>query len=258
MANADFDQIPSNVSFGASQSVRRNSGNSAFELFTATADGLLPSQSGNSGKFLSTNGSVVSWASVASGITIGTTPILSGTNNRVLFQSSGVVSQSSNLTFTGDKLTVKSGTNGTCPLTIDANSSHTGYLLEIGKNGNPAFFRIDKDGNISDIGGNGAQIKSSGSLVYFPTGISVNQIPSASDSSAIFKMDQSGNYPFVFIAPTSNVGRAMTLKAASSQSVPVLDIVDSGFTSKLWVDSNFHLNFADGKNLAFGTSTGTK
>ena len=113
MANADFDQIPSNVSFGASQSVRRNSGNSAFELFTATADGLLPSQSGNSGKFLSTNGSAVSWASVATGITIGTTPISSGTNNRVLFQSSGVVSQSDRMQFDGSDFSLINQTAAT-------------------------------------------------------------------------------------------------------------------------------------------------
>lgn len=39
-------------------------------------------------------------------ITIGTTPIASGTNNRVLYQASGVVSQSANLTFDGTKLSI--------------------------------------------------------------------------------------------------------------------------------------------------------
>lgn len=43
---------------------------------------------------------------VGGGLTIGTTAITSGVNNRILFQSAGVVQQSSNLSFSGTELSV--------------------------------------------------------------------------------------------------------------------------------------------------------
>lgn len=51
---------------------------------TVNADAGLPTQTGNSGKFLTTNGTTSSWASVATGITIGSTAITSGTAGRLL------------------------------------------------------------------------------------------------------------------------------------------------------------------------------
>ena len=77
MANADFQEIPSNLSFGANQMFRRNSANNAFEVFTPST-----------------------------GITIGTTPITSGANDRILFQASGNVSQSDRLQFNGTDLSL--------------------------------------------------------------------------------------------------------------------------------------------------------
>lgn len=62
---------------------------------------LVPSQGGNSGKFLTTDGTNTSWVTVSggSGITIGITTITSGTNTRILFNDSGVVGESTNMTF---------------------------------------------------------------------------------------------------------------------------------------------------------------
>jgi hypothetical protein len=48
-------------------------------------------------------------ATIPSGITVGTTPIASGTNTRVLYQSGGVVSQSANFVFDGTKISVNNG-----------------------------------------------------------------------------------------------------------------------------------------------------
>ena len=43
-----------------------NTSNSAHSDLFATKQDLLPSQSGNSGKFLTTNGSTISWANASS------------------------------------------------------------------------------------------------------------------------------------------------------------------------------------------------
>ncbi len=57
-------------------------------------DSILPTQTGNNGKFLTTDGTNSSWASVsAGGITIGTTTITSGTNTRILYNNAGVVGE---------------------------------------------------------------------------------------------------------------------------------------------------------------------
>lgn len=57
---------------------------------------LLPSQTGNTGYVLSTNGAgVLSWipAGGAATITVGTSPIASGTNTYILFDDAGVVGE---------------------------------------------------------------------------------------------------------------------------------------------------------------------
>lgn len=74
----------------------------------AAMNALLPTQTGEGGKFLTTDGTNAGWAAVASGITIGSTGITGGTNSRVLFQASGVVSQDADFTFDGmnNRLTV--------------------------------------------------------------------------------------------------------------------------------------------------------
>ncbi len=58
-------------------------------------DSILPTQTGNNGKFLTTNGTVSSWGTPAGsgGITIGTTTITSGTTTRILYDNAGVVGE---------------------------------------------------------------------------------------------------------------------------------------------------------------------
>lgn len=81
---------------------------------------------------------VLSGTNTGDTINIGTTPINSGTDNRVLFQSAGVVSQSTNLTFDGGTLTTKAANlaqtnnifeavryDGALALSVDDNSSVT-------------------------------------------------------------------------------------------------------------------------------------
>jgi hypothetical protein len=56
---------------------------------------------------------------ISTGLTVGTTPITSGTDTRLLYQSSGVLSQSANLTFNGTALSVN---NGSVIGTMNSNS----------------------------------------------------------------------------------------------------------------------------------------
>lgn len=56
----------------------------------------------------------------ASGITVGTTPITSGTDTRVLFQNGGVVSQSANLVFDASSQLVIGGHTGGAKLDVKA------------------------------------------------------------------------------------------------------------------------------------------
>mgnify|MGYP007100058870 CR=1 FL=1 len=58
-------------------------------------DSILPTQTGHSGEFLTTNGTTASWATPggSGGITIGTTTITSGTNTRILYNNAGVVGE---------------------------------------------------------------------------------------------------------------------------------------------------------------------
>ena len=66
------------------------------------SDYSIPKIDGTSGQALITNGAgVATWQTISTGITVGTTTITSGTNDRVLYQSGGVVSQSSKMTFNG-------------------------------------------------------------------------------------------------------------------------------------------------------------
>lgn len=51
------------------------------------------------------------WQTISTGITVGTTPISSGTNGRVLFQSGGVVQQSGSFLFNGTDLDMSAGGN---------------------------------------------------------------------------------------------------------------------------------------------------
>lgn len=62
----------------------------------------LPTTAGSSGQYLQTDGSGnASWATVSTGITIGTTAITSGTSTRVLYDNGGVVGEYA-ITGTGD------------------------------------------------------------------------------------------------------------------------------------------------------------
>ena len=70
------------------------SGGTGQTTANAAFNALAPSQTGNSGLFLTTNGTNTSWASptaAASSVTIGTTTVLAGTSGYVLYNNAGVL-----------------------------------------------------------------------------------------------------------------------------------------------------------------------
>lgn len=72
-----------------------SSGGTGATTATLALNNLLPSQSGNANKFLTTNGAgVISWANSTSvPITIGTTPLLGGSPSGVLLNTAGILQE---------------------------------------------------------------------------------------------------------------------------------------------------------------------
>jgi hypothetical protein len=66
----------------------------AASSLAASTSFTLPTADGTSDQVLKTNGSgVLSWTTISSGITVGTTPVTSGTVGRILFEGAGGVVQ---------------------------------------------------------------------------------------------------------------------------------------------------------------------
>lgn len=71
---------------------------------------LLPSQTGNSGEYLTTDGSVASWAPVSASLIVSTSAITSGTATRLLYETSGnVLGEISGATSDGTNVTFGDG-----------------------------------------------------------------------------------------------------------------------------------------------------
>ena len=88
---------------------------------TAAFDGLAPSQTGNSGKYLTTNGTTTSWATVSGGGSPG------GSTTQVQYNNAGSFAGSANLTFDGTTLT-GAGFSGPINGTVGATTPTTGVF----------------------------------------------------------------------------------------------------------------------------------
>lgn len=153
----------------------------------------------------------------------------------------------------------------TIPLTVDANASHNTYLFAVGKNGNSAFFRIDKDGNITDIGGGAASIKSSGGKPYFDQGFAATTWASTSNGNVILKTDTGSTSPFLFDASSDTTNNLVTLilkgNNASTKGY-VFDILDNSSGDIFRVHNNKNVgiggtSFGSGVGVMFIANAGT-
>lgn len=209
---AAFGDIDSSITLAASQGVRRNSGNTAFEAVTLTIDGLLPSQGGNSGKFLTTNGSVASWATISTGITIGNA-VTGGGANRVLYEDgSQNLAANSNFIFDSTGLAVgrtsasaklhaqagtgvvagildgSQGADGTAVLQV-RRADLTGQQIEFFPNFPAGTSTWGIRGGVSDNSPNGIFTEVSNQVLSY--GINVPQIGTryTTQSGGIFRLD---------------------------------------------------------------------
>ena len=210
MANV-FGDVPSNLSFSSGQLLRWNG--SAWEAFTPT-----------------------------SGITIGSTAISSGTNNRVLFQSGGVVSQSANLTYDGSEFKVGNGSNTTF-------HTNTGYAqgVYVLDGDLPSYlphpnFLFSVAGNASDYVGLDFNARTGGAVPF----ICLRRADVQKWSITVDSADEMN-----FRAGNVVATQVLTLLANGK-----VGIGNSAPSEKLHLTGNFQIT--DGGNIICGTSTGTK
>lgn len=135
--------------------------------------------------------------------------------------------------------------DATSPLTIDAASTNTAYLLQAGKNGNPAYFRIDKDGNITDIGGGAAPIQSAGGKPYFPSGFAATTWASVANGSSVLRSDWSGAFPWIFYNAASTTDNQIGLIVTGTNATTKGDI-------QQWADKDFNILSVVNKDGKFG------
>jgi len=97
-------------------------GTIADDTDLAAKENSLPTMAGQSLKVLRVNAleTAKEWHTIESGLTIGTTPITSGTTKRVLFQDGSVVSQSANFVFDASNQLVIGGHTGGSRIDVKA------------------------------------------------------------------------------------------------------------------------------------------
>lgn len=169
----------------------------------------LPSQSGNNGKFLTTNGSVASWATVSSysAPTLGTQSIASGTtytnindltiNSTTIPSSVTLVSTSATQTLTNKTLTAPVFISPEERISVSANSATISVDFDAITQG-VLFFTNDASGNWTlNVRGN--------------SGTTLNAVLATSDSITIAFLVKQGTTAYYQTALTID-GSAQTVK----------------------------------------------
>jgi hypothetical protein len=122
LVSADIPTLNQNTTgtaAGLSSTLAIGSGGTGQTSAISAFNALAPSQSGNSGKYLTTDGTNSSWGTVSGGGSPG------GSNTQVQFNSSGSFGGSANLTFNGSVLTA-AGLAGPLDGTVGATTPAAG------------------------------------------------------------------------------------------------------------------------------------
>jgi hypothetical protein len=90
---------------------------------SAAFDALAPSQTSNSGKYLTTNGTTTSWGTVSSAP--------AGSNTQIQYNNSGAFGASSNLTFDGSTLDVNVSSGSSAIFNLRSTNASAGAFLRI-------------------------------------------------------------------------------------------------------------------------------
>jgi len=164
-----------------------------------------------------------------------------GSNTEVQFNNGGAFGGSANFTWNGTRMSTIAATIGstltpdaTSPLTIDAASTNSTYLLQMGKNGNPAYFRVDKDGNITDIGGGAAPISNSGGKPYFSSGFVSPSWASSSEGNVILSTLGGSTLPWTLNASASTTDNLVSLRVMGNNATTKGDIMQ-------WTDNSSNI-----------------
>jgi len=164
-----------------------------------------------------------------------------GSNTEVQFNNGGAFGGSANFTWNGTRMSTIAATIGststpdaTSPLTVDAASTNTAYLLQMGKNGNPAYFRVDKDGNITDIGGGAAPISSSGGKPNFTNGFASISWASNSEGNAVLSTLSGSTVPWVLNTSSSTTDNMVSFRVMGNNATTKGDIMQ-------WTDNSSNI-----------------
>jgi hypothetical protein len=200
-------------------------------------DYTVPKTDGTAGQVLQTNGAgVVSFQTIATGITVGTTAVTSGTDGRVFFQAGGVVQQDGAFNWDNTNKRLGIGANATSPtsaLNIRTNVATANDILTIqnGFYGNTLF-------RIRDNAGASANLMGSvycSSLIY------------GGDSGVTRRFDLGG---FGLGASFGDFGSNAVWE--NNQG----NVGDGQGTSVIAVSSNFYVNLQTTKKYKFEAVTG--
>jgi hypothetical protein len=174
------------LSTGVTGTLPIANGGSGQTTATAAFNALAPSQTSNSGKYLTTDGTNTSWATVSGG---SATP--AGSNTQVQFNNSGAFGASSNLTYGSNVLT------STGRIQIYNTSGTDGGFLRISSTGDVKYYDFEVTDStglaIQQNGDTRLTINNDGNIKLF-NNISVgNATPTTSGTGITFPATQSAS-----------------------------------------------------------------
>jgi hypothetical protein len=201
-------------------------------------DYTVPKTDGTAGQVLQTNGSgVVSFQTIATGITVGTTAVTSGTNGRVFFQAGGVVQQDGAFNWDNTNKRLGIGANATSPSSVifvrsNTSTAHDVLQLSNGLYGN-SIFRVRDNATASD--------STIGSLF-------VNARIYGGNTTTRGTEFDLGGYG-LGASYGENAGNSVWLTNQGNNG-------DGSGTAVIAVNSNFYFNFQTTKRIKFEAVTG--
>lgn len=197
----------------------------------------FPTTDGTNGQVLTTNGSgVVSWLDAPGGGGSGAAP---GSNTQIIFNSAGAYAASSGLTWNGSVIGTSGGLTASGNVTANAVVSTTGYFLGSNNNGYLGL------GAVTDV-----------RLRRLEAGTFI--IDNGSTGPGVLAIDnvQGANFERLKMEWSGNVARIGTSKGGSGTARDFAIITDN--TVRVTFAAAGGQTAADGHDMVFGTSTGTK
>ena len=189
-------------------------------------------------------------ATIPSGITVGTTPITSGTTRRVFFQDGTVVSQSANLVFDASSQLVIGGHTGGAKLDVKAGGAlSTDIALRVRNSADSVdIFKIQGDGSSRLNGSFGVNLSPSSS---YP----LASLNSTASGYGIYGINSAANGIGVYGASTIN-SNSTGLKGEAGTAG------GSGYRIGAWLNANGGASnwalYVENGDFSFVSTNGTK